>query len=262
MIQDASILRAALRRVAHALPEVADEPRNWRDLTVPQHMELARYRNSIRRWSPRTAATTWPKLRRTCCWRCNAASANARAERQPACPARTKSLPLTLPQRYIRWLVRRAASSGYTARPNIFRHGELWLLVYRSQTIGEFKNMSADLQGTYNDAKGFWQNANWPALVQLCHPDIIMTHVDDTKPPIRGTTELQQYLNTKGNQDRSKFNETTAVLLQQGVNGSVRGYADFYDTSTTAVPTPIRYQFLFLREGGNWLLINSSGSPR
>jgi hypothetical protein len=122
--------------------------------------------------------------------------------------------------------------------------------------------MSTDLQGTFNDATGFWNNANWPALLALCHPNIIMTHVDDNKPPIVGIAALQDYLNTKGNQDRSRFNVTTqSPPLEQGVNGSVRGSADFYDTSSTPTPRQIRYQFLFLRPGpgATWLLINSSG---
>jgi hypothetical protein len=41
MIENASILRAALKCVAHVLAEVADAPRDWRELSVRQHLQLA-----------------------------------------------------------------------------------------------------------------------------------------------------------------------------------------------------------------------------
>jgi hypothetical protein len=120
--------------------------------------------------------------------------------------------------------------------------------------------MSA-LTDQFKHAKDLFNRADYHALGNLFHPDIVMIEVDSPNKPHTTKDGVVSYLISTQTSEQPRFDpgdETKwKVTGETGTNGKIEGHGGYQNSSTRNTPwLSIKFTFEFVRSNTNerWLL--------
>ncbi len=144
--------------------------------------------------------------------------------------------------------------------------------------------MNSKLLQAFAQAVSAFNSADYTgSLGPLLHPDVEMNEVDDpTQPPHSGKPNVLDYLNTKQGSKKPQFFyvdplDPRVIGPFEGPpdtdhkpntkHGQISGVGKYQDISIAAPgqdvtdPFLVRYDFLFRKEAGSWLLVMAVATP-